>query len=317
MARIALVSFLVAAVLSGCGDVQAPAVPERPAGTLVFVLDANRLTTIDVASGVRATRRIRSVPSCGAQLFVTGGHIVFSGIVKGWTTVFSIPLALDRRPRRLGAAHMFVESATDGRVWLAGTDCDRRRMTGVREVTVDGTVTSESDHRVPGTYVAGAVPDGLLISRGRALDLWDPVTGTSRRLGVEWAFGTEGSLLVGCAAGSECNDLAIVDTASGRTVPMSGRLDMGGTFSPDGAWLATAVRTGRRWRVALVDVRTGTHTIIRGSRTGRSYPELRWARSGWLFIRDGQRVRAYLPGTARAERLPIRLPRSAAAFTAA
>ena len=190
-------------------------------------------------------------------------------------------------------------------------------MVGVREVTVDGDVTVESDHRVPGTYVAGAVPDGLLISRGRALDLWDPVTGTSRRQPVEWAFGTEGSLLAGCAEGSECAHLAIVDTASGRTVPVSRRLDLGGTFSPDGEWLATATRDGRRWRVALVDARTGTHTIIRGSRIGGSYPELRWARSGWLFIRDGRRVRAYLPGAPRAERLPIRLPSSAVAFAAA
>ena len=123
MARIALVSFLVAAAVSGCGAAESPAVPERPAGTIVFVSNENRLTAIDVASGARTTRRIRSVPSCGAQLFVTGGHAVFSGIVDGWTTVFSIPLALDRRPRRLGSAHMFVESATDGRVWLVGTNC--------------------------------------------------------------------------------------------------------------------------------------------------------------------------------------------------
>ena len=144
---------------------------------------------------------------------------------------------------------------------------------------MDGTVTFESDHRVPGTYVAGAVPDGLLVSRGRVLDVWNPATGAGRRLPVEWAFGTEGSLLTGCAAGSECNELAIHDSASGRTVPVHGDLDLGGIFSPDGAWLATAARTGRRWRVALVDVRTGTHTIVRGSRTGKSYPELRWARS--------------------------------------
>ena len=130
MARVAIVSILGLLALSGCGAAELPpaAVPDRPAGTLVFVSGENRLTAVDVASGRRTSRRIRSVPSCGAQLFVTGGHIVFSGIVKGWTTVFSIPLALDRRPRRLGAAHMFVESATDGRVWLAGTDCDDSRM---------------------------------------------------------------------------------------------------------------------------------------------------------------------------------------------
>ena len=285
----------------------------------MFVSDSNRLTAIDVASGRRTTRRIRSVPACGAELFVTGGRIVFSGVTKSLTAVFSVPLALDRAPTRLGTAHMFVASATDGRVWLAGSDCDRRRMVGVRELTVDGDVTFENDRRLPGTYVVGAVPDGLLVSRGRTLLVWDPVTGTARAAGVEWAFGIEGTLLAGCTVGSECGELAIVDTATGRTVPVrSSRLDMGATFSPRGKLLATPVRRGRRWAVALVDVRTGTHTIIPGSRTGRVYPELQWARSsGWLFIRDGRRVRVYRPGTARAETLPMRLPRAVLAFTVA
>jgi hypothetical protein len=320
MARTAIVSFLAAALLCGCGAAEPPAasVAERPAGTIVVLSDSNRLTAIDVATGRRTARRIRSVPACGAELLVTGGHIVFSGVVKGKTTVFSVPLALDRAPRRLGAAHMFAASATDGRVWLTGTDCDRIRMAGVRELTVDGEVTFESDRRVPAEALLGAVPDGLVISRRRALHVWDPVTGTGRRLSQEWAFGIEGTMLSGCAA--DCGQLAIVDTASGRTVPVpssEGReLDMGGAFSPGGALLATPARTGRRWAVALVDARTGTHTIVPGSRTGRVYPELRWARSsGWLFIRDGRRVRAYRPGAGRAETLSLRLPRSALDFT--
>ena len=323
MTRIAIVSLLVAALLSGCGGTEPPAaVHKGPAGTIVFVSDSNRLTAIDVASGRRTTRRIRSVPACGAELFVTGGRIVFSGVTKGLTAVFSVPLALDGAPTRLGTAHMFVASATDGRVWLAGSDCDRRRMVGVRELTVDGDVTFENDRRLPGTYVVGAVPDGLLVSRGRTLLVWDPVTGTARAAGVEWAFGIEGTLLAGCTVGSGCGELAIVDTATGRAVPVrsSGRreLDMGGTFSPDGALLATPARAGRRWAVALVNARTGKYMIIPGSRSGRVYPELQWARStGWLFIRDGRRVRAYRPGAARAERLPIRLPRAVLAFTVA
>jgi hypothetical protein len=322
MARTAIVSLLAAALLSGCGAAEPPAVsvPERPAGTIVVLSDSNRLTAIDVATGRRTARRIRSVPACGAELFVTGGHIVFSAVLKGRTTVFSVPLALDRRPRRLGAAHMFVASATEGRVWLTGTDCDRVRMVGVRELTVNGEMTFENDRRVPGTYVAGAVPEGLLVSRGRTLDVWDPVTGAARRLDLEWAWGIEGSLLAGCVAGSECNTLAILDVASGRSVPVRSSerrvLDMGGAFSPGGGLLATPARKGRRYAVALVDARTGRHTIIPGSRTGRVYPELEWARSsGWLFIRDGRRLRAYRPGAGRAETLPIRLPRSALAFT--
>jgi hypothetical protein len=329
MARSAIVSAvvtggLVAALLSA-GDAETPAparvaATERPAGTIVFASDSNRLTAIDVATGRRVARRIRSVPGCGGQLFVTGGHVVFSGELKRRTTVFSVPLALDRAPTRLGAAHQFAASATDGRVWLAGTDCDRTSMHGVREVTIDGQVTFESDRRVPAEALAGAVPDGLLVSRRRALGVWDPATGTDRAVGLEWAFGIEGNMLAGCATGSDCGKFVIVDSASGRTVPVhaSGRrvLEMGGTFSPDGTLLATPARMGHRNAVALVDARTGTHTIVPGSRTGKIYPDVRWARStGWLFIRDGRRVRAYRPGAPRAQTLPIRLPRALMAFT--
>lgn len=311
MTRIALV--LVAAVLSGCGGVT---VTERPAGTIVFVTDSNRLTAIDVTTGRRASRRIRAVPACGAELFVTGSHIVFSGVAGGRTTAFSIPLTLDRPARRLGVAHVVVPSTTDGRVWLAGSDCDRRRMVGVRELTVDGEVTFESHRRVPAETVLGAVPDGLLLSRGRTLRVWDPLTGTSRDAGLRWAFEVEGSLLAGCVVVDVCNELTIVDTASGRTVPVPGRLDLGTAFSPDGALLAAPALRRGRWSVALVDADTGSHRIIPGSGTGRRYPEVRWSRSsGWLFIRAGRRVLAYRPGASRVETPPIRVPEWALGFT--
>jgi hypothetical protein len=298
------------------------AATERPAGTLVFVSDGNRLTAVDVASGRRVSRRIRAVPECGAQLFVTGGHIVFSGVVEGVTTVFSVPLSLDRRPTRLGGAHMFLPSATDGRIWLAGTDCDRVRMVGVREVTVDGETTFSAGGRVPGSYVAGAVPDGLLVHRRHDLLVWDPLTGAVRRSGLEWAFATQGSLAAGCAAGSDCHELAFVDTAAGRTVRVRshGRheIDLGVAIASGAAQVAAPARAGRRWSVALIDARSGAHALVAGSRTGRTYPELAWARSsGWLFIRDGRRVLAYRPGAARAMALPFRLPPSAGAFAAA
>jgi hypothetical protein len=329
MARSAIVCMVATAgLLAGCGGAETatrgapgPIATERPAGTIVFASDGNRLTAIDVASGRRTSRRVGSIPACGAQLFVTGGHIVFSGVLKGLTTVFSMPVSLDRRPTRLGTAHMFVPSPTDGRVWLAGTDCDRRAMVGVREVAVDGEVTFESDRRVPGSWVAAATSGGLVFNRGRTLFVWDPGTGRTSRPGLEAAFGSHGNLLAGCAEASDCRDLAIVDTGTARTVVArpSGRheLDMDAEFSPDGSLLATAARAGRRWSVALVDARSGTHTIIPGSRTGSTYPELRWASSsGWLFIRAGSRLKAYRPGAPRAETLPLRPPRSAIAFAA-
>jgi hypothetical protein len=145
---------------------------------------------------------------------------------------------------------------------------------------------------------------------------------TGRRTSLRVRAIPAGDLLVGCPQDSHCDDVAIVDTRTGRTVMAraGGRyqLDVGGTFSPDGSLLATGARAGRRWRVALVDARSGTHTIVRGSRTGKMYPELAWARSsGWLFIRAGGRVKAYRPGARRAATLPFELPATTIAFAVA
>ena len=301
---------------------------ERPAGTLVFVFRSSRLGAIDVASGRRTVRRVPALAACGPELYVTGGHVIFAGVREGQTVVYSAPVSLDRAPRRLGAAHAFVPSATEGRVWLAGVDCSRRVMVGVREITVDGQTTLASRRRVPGSWLAGAVEGGLLIQRDRTPSVWNPLTAmwnprtpaTARRLRLETVGDTRGSLLIGCRR-SRCRELLIVDAGTAREVPVRPprryRLELG-EFSPDGSLVAAPAVSRRRWSVALVDTRDGRTTIVPGSRTGAAYPELSWSAStGWLFFRaGGDRIMAYRPGARRALTLPVRLPRRALAFMA-
>ena len=294
---------------------------DRPAGTLVYVSGSNRLTSVDVASGRRRVRVVPAVAQCGPELHVTGGHVVFAGLRGDRTTVYAAPLALDRPPVRLGAAHAYVPSATEGRVWLAGSDCDRSALTGLREVTVDGRVTVKSPRRVPGSWLAAAVPDGLVILRGRSLRVWDPHTGhTVRRLGLASVTESRGNLLLGC--NRRCRDLAFADATTARTVvarpPGHRRHYLGGALSPDGRLAAAPTERRLRWSVALVDTRSGATTMVPGSRTGTTYPQLAWARSsGWLFIRGrGGRLRAFRPGATRAVRLPLRLPPEAPDFAA-
>jgi hypothetical protein len=326
---LAAVAIAALPALPGCGgDSPRAAAPrsrvsEQPAGTLVYVSGSNRLTAVDVASGRRRVRRVPSVAACGPQLHVTAGHVVFAGVKRGRTTVFAAPVSLDRPPVRLGAAHAFVPSATEGRVWLAGLDCDRPAMVGVEEVTVGGRVTVASRRRVPGSWLAAAVHRGLVIQRGRSLLVWDPRTGrTLRRLPLATVTEGHGDLMIGCTARSRCRDLAVVDAATARTVVARPtgrrRLDIGAALSPDGTLLAAPARRKRRWSVALVDTRSGATAIVRGSQTGTTYPQLSWARpSGWLFIRGrGGRILAHRPGASRAVRLPLRLPPEAAAFAA-
>jgi hypothetical protein len=295
---------------------------KRPAETLVFASRSNRLTAIDVASGRGTVRRIRSVASCGPDLHVTAGHVIFAGVRDGRTVVFSAPVSLDRPPTRLGSAHIFVPSATEGRVWLAGTDCTSSRMVGVRELTIDGRVTAESPRRVPATWIYGAIDDGLVITRDRALMVWDPSTGaTGHRLSLGAVSATHGPLLAGCR-GARCRRLAILDTSSGKDVVArpSGRyrLDWGAKFSPDGSLLAAPAYAQRRWRIALVDTRNGATRILPGSATGTTYPRISWSdSSGRLFIGAQRRhIMAYRPGAPRAVTLPFRSPRGALSFTA-
>lgn len=295
---------------------------ERPEGTLVFVLRSSRLGAIDVASGRTIFRRVPALAACGPELHVTGRHVVFAGVRRGRTMVYSAPVSLERPPTRLGAAHAFVPSATEGRVWLAGVDCSRRAMVGVREMTVDGQITVSSDRRVPKGWIAGATERGLLVQRRHQLAVWDPrARGGARRLALEAVGDVHANRLIGCPR-SRCRKLVLVDAALGSTVPARPqppyRLDLGAEFSPDGSLVATPAVANRRWSVALVNTRTGRTRIVPGSRTGTAYPTLSWAHSsGWLFFRaGGGRIRAYRPGTRRAIELPVRLPRRALAFMA-
>jgi hypothetical protein len=295
---------------------------EQPSGTLVFLSRGNRLTAVDVASGDRTVRRVGGVASCAPELQVTGGHVVFAGIRRDQTVVFSVPLALDRPPRALGTAHAFVRSATGGRVWLAGTDCDRSKMVGVKEVTVGGRVTMSTHRRVPGAWLAGAVKEGLVMQRGRALVVWDPSTGRRNDLALDALLDVQGQLMAGCPKRSRCRRLAILDAGTGRTTvarPKAPfRLDLSARFSPDGSLLAAPAVAKRRWHVELVATHDGTTTIVPGSATEDAYPDLRWApSSGWLFFRAANdRLRAYRPGQPRAVTLPFRWPRKAVAFVA-
>jgi hypothetical protein len=288
---------------------------------VLYVTDGNRLTSVDVASG-RTTRRRVDVASCGPSVYVTGGHVVFAEIRKGRTIVYSLPVELDRAPRRLGSAHAFVPSAVDGRIWLAGTDCSRRRMVGVKEMTVEGKVTASSRRRVPG-WLVGAVDDGLVLQRRRSVFAWDPASGRKvPQPKMNAVSGMQGNRLAGCTPGTRCSGLSIVDAATGDSVAV--RLEppyrLGGMahFSPDASLLATPVVAKRRWAIAIGHAADGRLSIVPGSESGKWYPDVAWSRSsGWLFFRARHgRLMAWRPGEPRAVALPFRLPRAAVSFMA-
>jgi len=321
MARLGLVllvgavSLVLAAPLAGQVEDGA-----RPSGRLVFLMDGNHFLSVDVATGRRTVRKIRGVAGCAPQLHTTGGHIVFSGVRKRRTVVLSMPTSLDKPPRLLGEAHAFVPSATEGRVWLAGVDCDRRGMVGVQEVAVDGRVTFRSDRRIPGRWLVGALGQGLVL-HGKAPLVWDPRTGNTSPIALRTVVTAHGELIAGCLQRARCRPLTILDTTTSRLVharaPAGKRMDLAAQFLPDGAQLAVPALEGQRWSVALVDPRDGTTTLVPGSETGERYPSPIWTSSGWLLFRSRDaRVMAYRPGEAQAVELSVRWPRRAIAAVA-
>jgi hypothetical protein len=211
---------------------------------------------------------------------------VFAAFRKQRTVVYSVPIGLDERPRELGTAHQFVRSATEGRMWLVGTNCHNSRMTGVKEVTVRGRVTVSSRRPVPSSWVAGATERGLVLYRRHGLFVWDPVSG--RRF--EWL---------------------------GKRPPGNRST----RSFPDGTLLAKPQLDKRQagvrhWHVELVDSRSGRSTPIPGSASGEYYPDVRWSpSSGWLFFRAGlTTLKAYRPGAKRAVTLHLKWPRRAATY---
>jgi hypothetical protein len=307
------VSLALAAPLAG----QVEPSPQ-PTGRLVFLLDGNRFLSVDVATGRRTVRKIRGLAGCAPQLYATGGHVVFSGVRKRRTVVLAMPASLSKPPRVLGEAHAFVPSATEGRVWLAGVDCDRRGMVGLREITVDGRVTFRSDRRVPGRWLVGAVREGLVLHAKRPL-VWDPRSGRRDPVALKAVVTVRGELMAGCLKRVSCGPLTIFDASTSRVVtaspPARQRLDLAAQFSPDTAHLVAPALQGQRWSVALVDTRTGTTGIVPGSSTGKQYPYHAWTSSGWLLFRaSGGRMMGYRPGEAEPVELGLRWPRRARAL---
>lgn len=294
------------------------AVTEPTGERIVYVSGSNRLNAVNVASGRRVTRTIASVPACGPELIVDAGRVVFAGITRKRTTVLSLPLSLTGPPKRLGKAHMFVPSGTPGRVWLAGVDCDVRRLIGARELTVRGRTTAASPRRLPRGWLAGAVSSGLLVQRGRRPRLWSPESGRlGPRLPLDGVHDTHRDRAVGFALGSRARRLAVVNAGSGtlRTVlpPRGYTFWDAAELSPDGSLVGASVtRRGRvGWALALARASGGRAWLVPGSRTtGRTAPVASWsAASGRLLFRvpDGA-VKGYMPGEARAASTPVTLP---------
>lgn len=239
----------------------------------------------------------------------------------GYTRRASYAYALDPRrggkPRRLGAAHEVIPSATPDRLWLAKFPRCRswKRLPAVHEVTVDGAVTQRVHGGVPGIGLIAALDRGLLLhGPSGGLVAWDP---ESRR--VLWrkrrafALAAGGELVAWCHPhGCRAIRLTSLDGGRALTVPapagLSFRQAFRGALSPDGSLLAVPAADGKRVvRVALIDTAGGVVTVVPRSRL-EDVPAFAWTPEGRLYWSAPKgRMMGHRPGSQRSPAVPVRL----------
>lgn len=216
----------------------------------------------------------------------------------------------------------FIPSSAPDRVWVGIVDeaQDDGRLTAVREVAIDGSVTVPDTAPPDGAWPVAAVDGNLVFQRSGELVVWDPATGRDvDRLPGELPVAWQGSLLAWCDG--HCRSVAVKDLRSGAAITVqppagaTGFEALYGAFSPDGRTLAVAVRLGdgeeAERQLALIDVDTGRLTLVDGASIQTPYVFIDWAPSGdTVFITGGQlaghrRVVEYRIGDATARVLHV------------
>jgi WD40 repeat protein len=307
--------------------------PESPSGTLYLenlcgqIGDCS-LTVIDLDTGTSHTVPVPQLALGDAQFRIehSGSKLVFRGSMSRSTgsdiATFALNLDLKDPPRNIGESWYFVPSATEGRVWLAILDPESpstvRALKAVREVTVDGKTTVPDAALPEGRWstVVGAVTNGVVFQGGQGedgLQVWDPLAKeVVMSLPGPFAADTHATLIAWCDVG--CEEMHITDAATRNDVIVQPGEEFAfeetyyGAFSPDGSLLAVpVVSDDGQTQVALVDVRQGTASVIKGSERDESYGSIAWSSTGeWVFFNAGDgRIMAYRPGSPEAQFIPV------------
>jgi hypothetical protein len=281
---------LLAALLAGAGIAPGVAPPASGGERLVLAVVGNersasavhgeRAVVADPGTGKVWSRRLPGGTLCHGPLMALGDGVGFSGRRGSQPAIMWLPLTLTGEPRQLGREDTITPSARPGSVWLG-----RWR------------------------HVHAAVPGGFVIETRRGLALWDGRAVSPLRGGRgAWPVATGGAGFAWC--GDRCESVRVRTPAGERAYRSPRHLRLqggaGGSFSPDGRRLALPVTRGTRTQAAVLDLRSGHWSIVPGGALS-SYGALAWSSVGdRLYLASaGGTLRAWRPGTRRAERLPV------------
>lgn len=248
--------------------------PAEPDGVLVMgvverggsVVHAERAVVANPRTGEVRARRLAGGTLCYGEVTAAGDRVMYPNDGRR----LSLPLSLEGAPRP-------VSDAWRG-AWLPDW-----------------------------TAVHGVVAGRLLIESRRRLMLWDRERGQPvRTIRSAWLLAAGRAGFAWCGPG--CRTLGVWSPDGERrfrsppgTTPYFGE----GALSPDGVRLAVPVTKGGRQRAAVLELASGSWTIVPGGTLG-DYTAMDWAPSSeWLYFAGrGRRLFAWQVGAAAATRLP-------------
>jgi hypothetical protein len=290
---------LLVLLLMAVGAVEAPAdapeagAPEAksPDGLLVMgvvgrdgsasAVHGERAVVADPRTGEVRARRLAGGTLCYSEVMAVGDRVLYHGHRGRRGVLLSLPLSLSGAPRVLSDSRR----GRDGRV--------------LPELPAGAMLPRW-------TAVHGVVAGRLLIQSGRRLMLWDLGLGRPvRTIRDGWPLAVGRTRFAWC--GSRCRVLRVrSDSGERRFLPPPGtRLYTGnGALSPDGSRLALPVTDGGGQRAAVLDLASGSWTMVPGGEL-RGYEAMAWSPSGrWLYF-TSRHLNAWRLGSPDAVRLPI------------
>ncbi|MCI0426276.1 MAG: hypothetical protein L0Z47_10615 [Actinobacteria bacterium] len=318
----------------GVSNDEAPLL-DQATGSRVYLSTDTQLTVVDVDAG---SAMVHDLPELAPgdpfyRLVWRDDKLVFYGQTDVGPAVFTLDPATPSSPALIDDdAWFFIPSAVEDRVWVAGLDPSSpetvRALETLREVTVDGVVTTSQVSPPDGRWPVVALDDGLVFQVDQVLEVWDPTTQQFvETLPGPFPVAAWGNRIVACW---QCDQLDLVDLDAGTTrtieVPVGvAAVDgYGGAFSPDGRYVAVAGRLTRgplaaesRVVLVLIDFESGTASVVPGIPSNLDdYPQVAWSTNGdWLFFSVGGletgtgQLYAYQPGDDTAYKVPVVLDR--------
>jgi hypothetical protein len=315
----------------GLSNDEAPPL-DQATGTRVYLSTDHQLTVVDVDAGLASVHDLPELAPGDPLYRLTwrGDKLVFYGGTDTGVAVFALDPAAPTSPILIDdGAWFYVPSAVEDRVWVAVLDesspATVRALRTLREVGVDGVVTTADVAPPDGRWPVIAVDDGLVFQGDEVLEVWDPDSQEFvHTLPGPFPVAAWRNRLITCVVCDQAH-LIDLDADTMRTIDIPvgvAAIDgYGGAFSSDGryvavpGWLTGGPHTAEtRLALVLIDFESGNASLVPGIPAvhGYGHPQVAWSSSGeWLFYSVGPSASepgllfAYQPGDTTAYRVPV------------